>query len=64
MTDKQYKMAVEIKKEIENITSSLFDLNHSTSRLVYIPNNPEIVYNIKIALEEELVKLRRKFENL
>jgi len=24
----------------------------------------EIVYNIKIALEEELVKLKREFENL
>ncbi len=66
MKDEQYKIAVEIKKEIENISSSLFNLNHNvfTGGLIYIPNNPEIVHNIKIALEEEIVKLRRKFENL
>jgi hypothetical protein len=66
MTDKQYKIATEIKKEIENINSSLFDLNHAVFNggLIYIPNNPEIIHNIKIALEEERVKLRRKFENL
>ena len=54
MKDEQYKKAVEIKKEIENINSSLFELNHTvfTGGLIYIPNNPEIVYNIKIALEE------------
>lgn len=66
MKDEQYKKAVEIKNEIQNISSSLFDLNHTvfTGGLIYIPNNSEIVHNIKIALEEELVKLRRKFENL
>lgn len=66
MTQEQYKTAVEIRKEIENINSSLFDLNHTifTGGLIYIPNNPEIVHNIKIALEEEVVKLRKKFENL
>lgn len=66
MKDEQYKIAIEIKREIENISSSLFDLNHTvfTGGIIYIPNNPELVHNIKIALEEELVKLRRKFENL
>lgn len=66
MKDEQYKIAIEIKREIENINSSLFDLNHTvfTGGIIYIPNNPELVHNIKIALEEELVKLRRKFENL
>ena len=66
MTDEQYKTAVEIRREIENINSSLFDLDHTifTGGLIYIPNNPEIVHKIKIALEEEVVKLRKKFENL
>lgn len=66
MKDEQYKIAIEIKREIENISSSLFDLNHTvfTGGIIYIPNNPELVHNIKIALEEELVKLRRKFESL
>lgn len=66
MKDEQYEKAIEIKREIENIKSSLFDLNHTpfTGGLVYIPNNPEIVHNIKVALEEELVKLRMEFKNL
>ena len=66
MKDEQYEKAIEIKREIENIKSTLFDLNHTvfTGGLIYIPNNPEIVHNIKFALEEELVKLRIKFKNL
>ena len=66
MKDEQYKIAVEIKREIENIKFSLFDLNHTvfTGGLIYIPNNPKIVHDVKIALEEEIVKLIRKFESL
>ena len=63
-----YQLSVlrDVQQVYSGKTSSLFDLNHTvfTGGLIYIPNNPEIVHNIKIALEEELVKLRRKFENL
>lgn len=66
MKEEQYKKAIEIKREIKNINSSLFDLNHNafTGGSIYIPNNPKIVHDVKIALEEEIVKLRKEFENL
>lgn len=66
MKDEQYNKATEIKREIDNIKATFLDLKYVPfmGGLIYIPNNPEIVYNIKIALEQELEKLRKEFENL